>query len=96
MAHIIEIPDELYERLLAFAREHHQTPEALFLAWAAQVTEQRGTGTWGTEPPPTAEELRASPLLQIAGSLSIGDRRLTSEFHEVLAEAIADDHAEQE
>lgn len=94
MAHTIEVPDELYEKLVTFARKQQVTPEGLFLSWAASVTEPQATSQWGSEPPPTEEELRASPLLRIAGSLSIGDPRLATEFDDVLAEAIADDHAD--
>ena len=94
MAHVIEVPDELYEKLLAFARKQQQTPEALFLSWAARATEQPATSQWGSEPPPTEEELREHPLLGITGSLSIGDPRLISDFDDVLAEAIADEHTE--
>lgn len=96
MAHTIEVPDEVYDKLLAFARRQQQTPEALFLEWASRVTEQPATSEWGDQPPPTEEELREHPLLRIAGSLSIGDPRLASEFDDVLAEAIADDHAHEE
>ncbi len=96
MAHVFEIPDDLYEKLEAYAEKHQQTPEELFISWARQLTTPQSTGTWGNEPPPTAEELRNSPLLQIAGSLSIGDPRLETEFDEVLAEAFIDDHAEGE
>ncbi len=90
MAHVFEIPDELYEKLQAFAQEHRQTPEALLLAWVKQVTEPQRATSWGDESPPTEEELERSPLLRIAGSLSIGDPRLQTEFGEVLAEAIAE------
>ncbi len=90
MAHVIEVPDELYEKLAAYAEQRRQTPEELFLTWASQLTTAQSTGTWGTEPPPTAAELAASPFLRMIGSLSIGDPRLATEFDEVLAEAIAD------
>jgi hypothetical protein len=96
MAHVFEVPDELYEKLEAYAEKHEQTPEDLFLRWARQLTAPQDAGAWGNEPPPTEEELQASPLLRIAGSLSIGDPRLETEFDEVLAEAFADDHAETE
>jgi len=93
MAHMIEVPDELYEKLLTFARQQQQTPEALFLSWAASVTEQPVTSQWGSEPPPTEEELQASPFLRMIGSLAIGDPRLATDFDGVLAEAIADGDA---
>lgn len=96
MAHVFEVPDELYEKLAAYAEQRKQTAEELFLSWARHVTTPQGMQTWGDMTPPTEEELAASPLLRIAGSLSIGDPRLATEFDEVLAEAIADDHAEQE
>ena len=94
MAHTIDVPNELYEKLMAVARKQQQTPESLFLSWAASITEQPATSQWGSEPPPTEEELREHPLLGIAGSLSIGDPRLASGFDNVLAEAIADEHAD--
>jgi hypothetical protein len=94
MAHVIEIPDDLYEKLAGYAKQHQQTLEELFLSWARQMTTAQSARTWGNEPPPTEEELRNSPLLRIAGSLPIGDPRLQTEFDEVLAEAIADDHAD--
>lgn len=96
MAHTIEVPDERYEKLLAFARKQQQTPEALFHAWAVNVTELPDTPQWGDQPPPTEEELQASPFLRMIGSLSVGDPRLAIEFDDVLAEAIADGDAEGE
>jgi hypothetical protein len=96
MAHVFEIPDELYEKLRTVARERQQTPEALFQAWLKQVTTPPPSSSWGNEPPPTQEELQAHPFLRMIGSLSIGDPRLETEFNEVLAEAIADGAAETE
>jgi hypothetical protein len=94
MAHVFELTDEQYARLEATARERGESPADLFQSWldsiAAQATRESG---WGDVTPPTEEEIRQRPLLALAGSLTLNDPRLATSFDDVLAEAIADDHA---
>ena len=38
MSHVFQIPDDLYEKLAAYAAKQEQTPETLFLAWVSEIT----------------------------------------------------------
>ena len=95
MSHTIELLDEQYAALETYAQQQGRSPDELIHAWVASVAEQPQMD-WRDVPPPTEEELRNSPFLRVMGSLAIDGSRLTTEFDEVLAEAIADDHANEE
>ena len=92
MSHAIELSDEQYAALEAYAQRQGRSPDELIRAWVASVAEQP-QANWADVPPPTEEELRAHPVLGIIGSLPLDDPRLATELHEVLGEAIADDHS---
>src|SRR5260370_42325857 len=38
MSHVFQIPDDLYEKLAAYAAQQEQTPETLLLAWVSEIT----------------------------------------------------------
>ena len=41
MSHVFQIPDNLYEKLAAYAARQEQTPETLFLAWVNEITRRQ-------------------------------------------------------
>lgn len=100
MGHVLELTDDEYTRLEAYARRRGRTPHELIAEWLANATTppsktpKPADGTEPSEvPPPTEEEIGQRPLLALAGSLALNDPRLATAFDDVLAEAIADDHA---
>lgn len=99
MGHVLELTEDEYARLEAYALQRGRTPHELVAEWLASVAvpPEMPQPTQETEPsevpPPTEEEIRRRPLLALAGSLALNDPRLATNFDDVLAEAIADDHA---
>lgn len=95
MSHVFQLPDEQYTKLVTYAAQQNQTPEALLQAWineaihnlealtASHRTEQADQeGQAGRE-----EELLNSPLFQVAGIFSIGEPGWADRHDEYLAEA---------
>ena len=101
MGHTLELTEDEYTRLEAYARQCGRTPHELIADWLASVPAQSEAPQAATEaqpsdvPPPTEEEIRQRPLLALAGSLTLNDPRLATNFDDVLAEAMADDHADE-
>lgn len=99
MGHVLELTEDEYTRLEAYARRRGRTPHELVAEWLASVVtppetpKQAQEAESGEVPSPTEEEIRQRPLLALAGSLALNDPRLATNFDDVLAEAIADDHA---
>ena len=99
MGHVLELTEDEYTRLEAYARRRGRTPHELVAEWLASITNPPETPKPGENaepgevPPPTEEEIRQRPLLALAGRLALNDPRLATNFDDVLAEAIADDHA---
>ncbi|HEX6797950.1 MAG TPA: hypothetical protein VF116_09590 [Ktedonobacterales bacterium] len=99
MGHVLELTEDEYTRLEAYARRRGRTPHELVAEWLASVSTPSGTSNPaeqaepGEVAPPTEEEIRQRPLLALAGSLTLNDPRLATNFDDVLAEAIADNHA---
>jgi hypothetical protein len=40
MSHVIQLPDDVYQTLEAYAAQRGQTPEAVVLSWARALREQ--------------------------------------------------------
>ena len=101
MGHVLELTEDEYARLEAYAHQRGRTPHELIAEWLASVTAPPAAperaGEAETEPsevpPPTEEEIRQRPLLALSGSLALNDPHLATNFDDVLGEAIADDHA---
>lgn len=99
MGHVLELTDDEYTRLDTYARQRGRTPHELIAEWLATVASpppevpKPSSEEQSEVPPPTEEEIRQRPLLALAGSLALNDPRLATNFDDVLAEAIADDHA---
>lgn len=102
MGHTLELTDDEYTRLDAYARQVGRTPHELVAEWLASMAMPPATSApvpteeQGEVPSPTEEEIARRPLLALAGSLALNDPRLATNFDDVLAEAIADEHAEVE
>src|SRR5438270_13486235 len=98
MSHVFQISDDLYAKLEAYAAQHEQTPESLFLAWVNDLAQSmERPGQVGREAQDgRQEEILKSPLFQIAGMFAIGEPGWADRHDEYLAEAYADNHADEE
>jgi hypothetical protein len=104
MSHVFQIPDDLYEKLAAYAAQREQTPETLLLAWVSEIMrrlEASKTSDYDhmnqanrVERTVREKELSESPLFQIAGIFAIGDPGWADRHDEYLAEGYIDDHAD--
>lgn len=97
MAHTLEISDDLYERLTAYATQQGQPVEAVAESLlAADVNRLSGTPTVASEAPLTEAEMARSPFLRMLGSLAIGEPGW-ADRHDELFSAIEDTerHAEE-
>lgn len=96
MSHVFQIPDDLYEKLAAYAAKQEQTPETLFLAWVSEITRhleasktsdyERMKDANRVERTVREKELSESPLFQIAGIFVIGDPGWADRHDEYLAD----------
>ncbi len=106
MSHVFQIPDDLYEKLAAYAAQQEQTPETLLLAWVSEITRHLEASQPSdddhmnqanrVERTVREKELSESPLFQIAGIFAIGDPGWADRHDEYLAEGYIDDHADGE
>jgi hypothetical protein len=62
MSHTIQVPDEVYEAIAAYAQKHGQTPEEAISAWAADVRQHEAPPARPTERHYSARELMRLPL----------------------------------
>lgn len=105
MSHTIQIPDDIYEKLAAYAAQWKQTPEALFLDWANTLT-HRWEETTAMElgdceqevmdRDDKEEELATQSLLRISGMFAIGEPGWADRHDEYLAETYLDTHAKKD
>ncbi len=103
MSHVFQLSDEQYAKLAAYAAQHEQTPETLFQAWVNDLTHDLEEQTHfmsieqddQEEQEMSEEEFLNSPLFQIAGMFAWDDPGWADRHDEYLAEAYADDHAEE-
>ncbi len=96
MSHVFQIPDDLYEKLAAYAAQQEQTPETLLLAWVSEITRRLEASQPSdcdhknqanrVERTIREKELSESPLFQIAGIFAIGDPGWADKHDEYLAE----------
>lgn len=94
MSHTINLSEEEYAALEAYAQRQGQSPDELIRAWVASVAEQPHED-WANVPPPTEEELRDSPFLRVMGSLSVGIPGWADRHDEVFGQEEADDDADK-
>src|SRR5215469_1638426 len=84
MGHALELTEDEYMRLEAYARQRGRTPHEIVAEWLVSVTTPPAQRPQAEEPsevsPPTEEELRQRPLLALAGSLALNDPRLATNF----------------
>ena len=106
MSHVFQLSDEQYAKIAAYAAQRKQTPETLFQAWVndliQNLEEPLSTGIEQADGEEQEEyqeeyeeELVDHPLLRIAGMFAIGEPGWADRHDEYLAEAYADDHAEE-
>jgi hypothetical protein len=102
MSHVFQLSDEQYAKLAAYAAQRKQTPETLFQAWVNDLIhdlkEPLSTSIEQAdreEQEESEEEFLNSPLFQIAGMFAWDDPGWADRIDEYLAEAYADDHAEE-
>jgi hypothetical protein len=103
MSHVFQLSDEQYAKLAAYAAQRKQTPERLFQAWVNDLTHDLEEQTHfmsieqddQEEQEMSEEEFLNSPLFQIAGMFAWDDPGWADRIDEYLAEAYADDHAEE-
>ncbi|MBF6591702.1 MAG: hypothetical protein IVW57_14420 [Ktedonobacterales bacterium] len=57
MSHTIQLPDEVYEAIAAYAAQHGQTPETAIQAWATTI---RATLVEGA--PTTSQDATTDPV----------------------------------
>lgn len=93
MSHTVQVPDDIYARLAAVARQRGKTPEELLLEWAADVAEQAERQTIPAEPEIGPDH---DPIAPFIGAFTFGVGDLAEQHDTYLAEAYADDeHHEQ-
>ena len=95
MSHVFQIPDDLYEKLAAYAAQQEQTPETLILAWVSEITRRLEASQPSdddhmnqanrVERTVREKELSESPLFQIAGIFAIGDPGWADKHDEYLS-----------
>ena len=103
MSHVFQLSDEQYAKLAAYAAQHEQTPEILFQTWVddlIHVLEEQKLSMSieqedQEEQEESEEEFLNSPLFQIASMFAWDDPGWADRIDEYLAEAYADDHAEE-
>lgn len=102
MGHVLELTDDEYTRLEAYARERGRTPHQLVTEWLASVSapsESRKPAERAEQeevPPPTEEELREQPILRVAGMLSVGIPGWADRHDEAFADDAMDPHADED
>ena len=99
MSHVFKVPDDLYTKLAAYAAQHNQTAETLFLSWARSVAHTLEESTTSSRAElesseqASEEESLKSPLLQIAGMFAIDELDWADKHDTYLAtEALTTDH----
>jgi hypothetical protein len=103
MSHVFQLSDEQYAKLAAYAAQHEQTPERLFQTWVDDLIHALEEPTLSMsieqedqeEQEVSEEEFLNGPLFRIAGMFSWDDPDWADRIDEYLAEAYADDHAEE-
>ena len=102
MSHVFQLSDEQYAKLAAYAAQRYQTPETLFQAWVDDLIhdleESLSTSIEQAdqeEQEEYEEDQEDHPLLRIAGMFSFDDPGWADRIDEYLAEAYADNHAEE-
>lgn len=88
MSHAIHVPDERYDRLLAYAKQQRQSPEDMVLAWVTEVVqhEDQLAAREHGEDGPTYD-----PIAPFIGAFAFGVQDLAEEHDQYLADAAADD-----
>jgi hypothetical protein len=87
MGHAIQVPDELYDKLAAYAKDHGHTPEDLVVAWVADVVRQAGS-----QRTPDSVETAEDPIAPFIGAFRFGVGDLGKNHDRYLAEAYEDVH----
>jgi hypothetical protein len=103
MSHVFQLSDEQYAKLAAYAAQYEQTPETLFQTWVDDLIHNQEESTTSSnigqadqsEQEESEEEILNSPLFRIAGIFAFDDPGWADRIDEYLAEAYADDHAEE-
>jgi hypothetical protein len=101
MNHVFELSFELsneqYEKIAAYAEQREQTPEDLFHIWVDEMIHQVEMSNHhdSLEQENEKELLAKHPILQISGMFAIDEPGWSDRHDEYLAEAYADDHADE-
>jgi len=97
MNHVFQLSQEQYEKIAAYAERQEQTPEGLFHMWIDEVIHQIETSNVSDieEQVDEKELLAKHPILQISGMFAIDKPGWSEKHDEYLAEAYADDHADE-
>lgn len=100
MSHVFQLSDEQYAKLAAYAAQHEQTPEILFQTWVDDLIHALDEQTLSMSIEQADQEEQEvdpedHPLLRIAGMFSFNDPGWADRIDEYLAEAYADNHAEE-
>ena len=91
MSHIFQLPDELYERLQAYAARRGKTVDELLLAYAEEIARQPEGSESGTQ---SVSEV--DPLAPFIGAFKFGVGDLAEHHDRYLAQAYADEHRQGE
>lgn len=90
MSHTIQLPDEVYEAIAAYASRHSQTAEEAISAWAANVSRQPRTEVIEGYIYDPAED----SLAEFLGKGELTDPTAIRRHDEVIAEEALDAHDE--
>lgn len=97
MSHIFQLSNEQYEKIAAYAEQQERTPEDLFHMWVDEVIHQIEVlnTSIAKEQIDEKELLAKHPILQVSGMFAIDDPDWSSRHDEYVAEAYADNHADE-
>lgn len=88
MSHVLELPDEVYKRIEAYAASRGLTPEEAVRVWADRLEQAEGGGEeWVYNP---ADD----PLAEFLGTGELVEPDAIRRHDEVIAEEALDAHAE--
>jgi len=91
MGHAVQLPDELYAEVAAYAQQQHETPDDVIVSWVAEAAQRVKTAPAANQQESSYDPAK-DPLARFIGRFSSGASDLAKRHDDYLAEAYADDH----
>jgi hypothetical protein len=73
MSHIFHVPDEIYRKIVAYAAQHGQNPDALLMAWVKKGVEQLNQAEPTTSRHEALYDPAHDPLAPFIGAFDSGE-----------------------